>query len=42
MTAAHITAELKALGHESYKKTMLNHGAKEPFYCVKVEDLKNI
>jgi 3-methyladenine DNA glycosylase AlkD len=42
MTAAEILAELKPLGHESYKKVMLNHGAKEPFYGVKVEDLKKI
>jgi 3-methyladenine DNA glycosylase AlkD len=42
MTAADILAELKPLGHESYKKVMLNHGAKEPFYGVKVEDLKKI
>ena len=42
MTAADILAELKPLGYESYKKVMLNHGAKEPFYGVKVEDLKKI
>src|SRR6516225_7561869 len=42
MTAADILAELKPLGHESYKKVMLNHGAKEPFYGVKIEDMKKI
>jgi len=42
MTAADILTELKLLGHESYKKVMLNHGAKEPFYGVKIEDLKKI
>jgi 3-methyladenine DNA glycosylase AlkD len=42
MSAADILAELKPLGHESYKKVMLNHGAKEPFYGVKIEDLKKI
>jgi 3-methyladenine DNA glycosylase AlkD len=42
MIASEIVDELKSLGHESYKKVMLNHGAKEPFYGVKVEDLKKI
>src|SRR5215831_6660587 len=42
MTANDIVGELKSLGHESYKKVMLNHGAKEPFYGVKIEDLKKI
>jgi 3-methyladenine DNA glycosylase AlkD len=42
MTASDIVKELKSLGHESYKKVMLNHGAKEPFFGVKIEDLKKI
>jgi 3-methyladenine DNA glycosylase AlkD len=42
MTAADILAELKPLGHESHKKILLNHGAREPFYGVKIEDLKKI
>src|SRR5262245_4924926 len=42
MTVADIIAELRSLGHESYKKVMLNHGAKEPFFGVKIEDLKKI
>src|SRR6516225_1036504 len=42
MTAADILAELKPLGHESHKKILLNHGAREPFFGVKVEDLKKI
>jgi 3-methyladenine DNA glycosylase AlkD len=41
-TAADIVAELKTLGSESTKKTLLRHGAREPFYGVKVEDLKKI
>jgi 3-methyladenine DNA glycosylase AlkD len=41
-TAAAIVAELKNLGSESIKKVLLRHGAKEPFYGVKVEDLKKI
>src|SRR5262245_8192809 len=42
MTAEDILAEIKPLGRESYKKVMLNHGAKEPFFGVKIEDLKKI
>jgi 3-methyladenine DNA glycosylase AlkD len=42
MTAADILAEIKPLGLESYKKILLNHGAKEPIYGVKVEELKKI
>jgi 3-methyladenine DNA glycosylase AlkD len=41
-TAKQIVAELKSLGNESYKKTLLKHGAKEPFYGVKIEELKKI
>src|SRR5262245_38442410 len=41
-TAKQIVAELKTLGNESYKKTLLRHGAKEPFYGVKIEELKKI
>lgn len=42
MTVADLIAELKPLGHDSYKKVMLAHGAKEPFFGVKIEDLKKI
>lgn len=42
MTAADILAELKSLGNEQQKKTYLRHGAREPFYGVKIEDLKKI
>ena len=42
MTAAEIVSELKKLGSDSYKRTMLRHGAKEPFFGVKIEDLKKI
>jgi 3-methyladenine DNA glycosylase AlkD len=42
MTAAEIVAELKKLGSESYKRTLMKHGAKEPFFGVKIEDLKKI
>ena len=42
MTAKEIVQELKSLGSETYKKLMLNHGAKEPIYGVKIEYLKEI
>jgi 3-methyladenine DNA glycosylase AlkD len=42
MTATEIVAELKSLGSEATKKVLLKHGAKEPFFGVKVEDLKKI
>jgi len=41
-TAKDILAELKKLGTEQTKKTFLRHGAKEPFFGVKVGDLKVI
>jgi 3-methyladenine DNA glycosylase AlkD len=41
-TAADILAELKPLGRESYKRVMLKHGVQEPFFGVKIEDLKKI
>jgi len=33
---------LKQNGHESIKKGLVKHGAREPFFGVKVEDLKKI
>ncbi|MCE9568241.1 MAG: DNA alkylation repair protein [Planctomycetes bacterium] len=42
MTAQEVLAELKTLGSEQTKKTFLRHGAKEPFFGVKVGDLKTI
>jgi 3-methyladenine DNA glycosylase AlkD len=42
MTAEEILAELKPLGSDSYKKVMLKHGVKEPFFGVKISDLKEI
>src|SRR5262245_23362516 len=41
-TAADILNELEPLGRESYKKTMMNHGIKEPIFGVKIEDMKKI
>ena len=40
MTAKDVLAQLKALGTEQTKKTHTRHGAKEPFFGVKVGDLK--
>jgi 3-methyladenine DNA glycosylase AlkD len=42
MSAQEIVAELKALGSESIKKVLVKHGAREPFFGVKVEHLKKI
>jgi 3-methyladenine DNA glycosylase AlkD len=42
MTIESIMAELKAKGSENIKKILLKHGVKEPFFGVKVEDLKVI
>ncbi len=33
---------LEEYGNEQTKKTLINHGAKEPFFGVKVADLKKI
>lgn len=37
-----VLAELESYGSEQTKKTLLKHGAKEPFFGVKVADLKKI
>ena len=42
VSADDILRELKPLGSESYKRVMLRHGVREPFYGVKIEDLKKI
>ncbi len=42
MDAKQIIDELRPLGTESYKKVFLNHGMPEPFFGVKIEDLKKI
>jgi 3-methyladenine DNA glycosylase AlkD len=42
ITAQTIMAELKAKGNDGIKKILLKHGIKEPFFGVKVEDLKLI
>jgi 3-methyladenine DNA glycosylase AlkD len=42
MTMEEIMQELEAYGNASVKKIFLTHGAREPFFGVKVEDLKKI
>ena len=42
MNSATILEELKSLGSEQTKKIWVKHGAKEPFFGVKVGDLKPI
>jgi 3-methyladenine DNA glycosylase AlkD len=42
MTAKDIVAELKKLGTAQTKKTWMNHGAQEPCFGVKIEDMKKI
>src|SRR5438876_10961157 len=42
MPVKEIVAELRSLGTDTIKKVLLKHGAKEPFFGVKVEHLKKI
>ncbi len=42
MTAEAILQELQQMGSEQTKKTFLRHGAREPFFGVKVGDMKTI
>lgn len=42
MTVKEILIELRSMGSESVKKILLNHGVREPFFGVKVEQLKLI
>jgi len=42
MSVQQILAELEAFGNERTKKILCSHGAKEPVFGVKVEDLKKI
>jgi len=42
MTSKEILKELAAFGNEGTKKILTKHGAKEPFFGVKVADLKKI
>jgi 3-methyladenine DNA glycosylase AlkD len=42
MTADEIVEELRLLGTDAYKKTLRNHGIPEPFFGVKIADLKKL
>jgi 3-methyladenine DNA glycosylase AlkD len=42
LTLSDIMLELEKAGDEQTKKVLMKHGAKEPFFGVKVEDLKKI
>jgi 3-methyladenine DNA glycosylase AlkD len=42
MDRKEVVSELKGLGAESYKRILVNHGAKEPVLGVKISDLKKI
>jgi hypothetical protein len=42
LTAKSVVAELKSLGKPSYKKVMLDHGAREPIHGVAISELKKI
>ena len=42
MTTQEILIELEKMGDAQTKKTLMNHGAKEPLFGVKVADLKKI
>ena len=42
MTANEILIELESYGDSQTKNTLLKHGAREPFFGVKVQDLKKI
>jgi 3-methyladenine DNA glycosylase AlkD len=42
MTAAEIVDDLRSRGAENIKRILLRHGAKEPIYGVKIEELKKI
>jgi 3-methyladenine DNA glycosylase AlkD len=42
MTAKEIVEELRTLGAESIKKVLRNHGVREPFFGVKIGDMKKI
>ncbi|AIE86114.1 DNA alkylation repair protein [Fimbriimonas ginsengisoli] len=41
-SVAAIVEELRALGSPSVKKVLVNHGAREPFFGVKIGDMKPI
>ena len=42
MTVDEVMNQLEAFGDAQTKKTLMKHGAKEPFFGVKVQDLKKV
>jgi 3-methyladenine DNA glycosylase AlkD len=42
MTTSEIVEKLKALGSDQIRRILMNHGAKEPVFGVKIEELKKI
>ncbi len=42
MKVKEVMKELESFGNEGTKKTLMKHGAKEPFFGVKVQDLKKV
>lgn len=42
MTVDEVLKELEGYGNEGTKKVLMKHGAREPFFGVKVQDLKKI
>lgn len=42
MTVNEIMQQLELLGNENTKKVLVKHGAREPFFGVKIEELKKI
>ena len=42
MTAKEVVEELRTMGAESIKKVLSNHGVREPFFGVKIGDMKKI
>lgn len=42
MTAQEIVDWMKPLGSDSYKRTLLTHGAQEPVYGVKIEEMQKV
>ncbi|MFO1449829.1 MAG: DNA alkylation repair protein [Opitutaceae bacterium] len=42
MTAKSILEEIRPLGSDSYKRVMVKHGVKEPFFGVKISELQKI
>ena len=37
-----VMTELKGYGNDTTKRILMNHGAREPFYGVKIQDLKRL